>query len=73
MKLLELITDANQKTLSHTKLWANIAYSAATFAFIKLAWLGQASFEVWCSYLGCVAGASTASKLISLKYASQEK
>lgn len=54
--------------LSHTKLWANIAYAAATVAFVRLNWMGQAEAEIWWAYLSCVAGAVTASKFLSLKY-----
>ncbi len=66
--LKDLITDANGATLSHTKLWANIGYAAATVAFLRMAWTGTAGAEIWWAYLGCVAGASTASKYLSLKY-----
>lgn len=68
MKLRDLFTDAGGKTLSHTKLWSNIACAAATVAFIKQAWAGTLTAEIWLAYLGCVAGAATASKFLSLKY-----
>ena len=54
--------------LSHTKLWANIAYASATCAFLRLNWIGQADAEIWWAYLACVAGAVTASKFLTLKY-----
>lgn len=68
MRLRDLITDASGSTLSHTKLWANIGYAAATIAFLRMAWDGTAGPEIWWAYLGCVAGASTVSKYLSLKY-----
>ncbi|MDR1276170.1 MAG: hypothetical protein LBL72_07300 [Candidatus Accumulibacter sp.] len=68
MNLSDLIACPDGKTLSHTKLWANIGYAAATAAFIRLNWIGIAHTEVWLAYLGCVAGAATASKFLALKY-----
>ncbi|MDR2188923.1 MAG: hypothetical protein LBE62_12935 [Azonexus sp.] len=73
MKLRELITDAGSNTLSHTKVWANIGYAAATVAFVKLAWSGSGNVDIWWAYLGCVAGASTASKFLSLRYGRSER
>lgn len=70
MKLLDLIADASGRSLSHTKLWANIGYAAATVAFLRMSWSGTATTDIWWAYLGCVAGASTASKYLSLKYLS---
>lgn len=68
MKLRDLITDAGGDTLSHTKVWANVGYAAATAAFLKMTWAGNTNVDVWWAYLGCVAGATTASKFLSLKY-----
>lgn len=68
MKLRELITDAGGNTLSHTKVWANVGYATATTAFLKMSWDGNTNVDVWWAYLGCVAGATTASKFLSLKY-----
>ena len=68
MRLRDLVTDAGGKTFSHTKIWSNIAYAAATAAFIKQAWAGTITAEIWWAYLGCVASAATASKYLSLKY-----
>lgn len=67
MSMRELISDENGK-LSHTKVWANIGYLAATVAFIKTTWLGTASADIWLVYIGCVAASSTASKFLTLKY-----
>lgn len=72
MRLRDLITDASGTTFSHTKLWANIGYAAATVAFLRMSWDGTASAEVWWAYLACVAGASTASKFLSLKYVGRD-
>lgn len=70
MRLSELFTDANGLHLSHTKLWANIAYASATGAFIYGAWQNQLSADIWLIYLGVVGGAATASKFLSLRYGS---
>lgn len=64
MKLKELITDEAGK-LSHSKIWANIAYAAGTVKFIMLP---DPSSDVWMAYLGIVGGAAVASKLIQMKY-----
>jgi predicted small integral membrane protein len=69
LTLLDLITDAGTKRLSHTKLWANVGYAAATAAFLKQAWMGTANADIWWAYLACVAGATTASKYLSMRYA----
>lgn len=68
MKLIDLVSRDGR--LSHTKIWANIGYAAATVSFVRLNWVGQAETEVWWAYLSCVAGAVTASKFLSLKYSS---
>lgn len=68
MRVLDLITDANGTSLSHTKLWANIGFAAATVAFLRMSWSGTVTVDIWWAYLGCVAGASTASKYLSLQY-----
>lgn len=69
MKLADLITDAGTGQLSHTKLWANIAYAAATVAFCWVNYQGHADADIWLIYMGVVAGHSAASKAISMKYA----
>ncbi|ELQ8315452.1 MULTISPECIES: hypothetical protein [Pseudomonadota] len=66
MNLIDLVSRDGR--LSHTKIWANIGYAAATVSFVRLNWVGQAETEVWWAYLSCVAGAVTASKFLSLKY-----
>lgn len=70
MKLLDLITDAGTGQLSHTKIWTNIAYAAATAAFIKGTMLSDhpTDFNLWLIYLGIVGGHNIASKLISMIY-----
>ena len=64
MKLLELITN-NEGVLSHSKIWANIAYAAGTVKFIMLP---DPSSDIWMAYLGIVGGAAVASKLIQMKF-----
>lgn len=68
MKLADLIQDAGTGQLSHTKLWANVAYFAATVAFVKQAWMGTADADIWLIYLGVVGTSTTFSKLISMRY-----
>ena len=67
---LDLITDANGHTLSHTKLWANVAFAVACFAFgrMSMGYTVTAPSEVWWAFLGCVGASGAASKLLSLKY-----
>jgi hypothetical protein len=64
MNLKDLITNETGK-ISHSKVWANLAYAAGTIKFIMLP---DPSSDVWMAYLGIVGGASIASKLITMKY-----
>ncbi len=66
MRLIELISRDGR--LSHTKIWANVAYLAATIGFIRATWAGTDTYDIWLVYLGVVGGAVTASKFLSLKY-----
>lgn len=70
MKATDIITDCATKQLSHTKLWTNIAYLAATLAFLKLTILSPEPppIELWLVYLGVVGGHNVISKLLSMKY-----
>lgn len=68
MKLKDLITDAGTGMLSHTKLWANIAYCAATIAFGYMVYMNTATAEIWLIYLASIGASSTLSKLLSLRY-----
>ena len=68
MKLTDLITDAGTGMLSHTKVWANIAYASATIAFIYMSYAGTASPDIWMVYLASIGASATLSKLLSLKY-----
>lgn len=68
MNWKSLITDAGTGQVSHTKLWANIAYAAATAAFGWQAYRGTASADIWLIYLGVLGASAATSKLISLKY-----
>lgn len=72
MKILDLITDPGTGQLSTTKLWLNVAYGSATFAFLKAAWDGVLQGEMWWAYLLVVGGHAAGSKLISLKYKEAE-
>jgi hypothetical protein len=68
MKWSDLITDAGTGMLSHTKLWANVAYASATIAFCYMAYSNTATAEIWMIYLGGIGASATLSKLLSLKY-----
>lgn len=68
MKPRDLITDAGTGQLSHTKLWANIAYLSATIAFLYAVYSGKDAPDIWLIYLGVVGASTTFSKLLSLKY-----
>ena len=68
MKLSDLIKDAGTQQMSHTKLWANIAYATATIAFAYMCYAGTATAEIWLIYIGSIGASTTLSKLLSLKY-----
>lgn len=69
MKLIDLVSRDDK--LSHTKIWANVAYLAATVGFIRMTWVGTATYDIWLVYLAVVASAVTASKFLSRKYPQQ--
>lgn len=73
MKALELITDCATCQLSHTKLWTNIAYLAATLAFVRITLFSNepSNAEIWLIYLGIVGTHNVASKVLSMKYAAK--
>lgn len=74
MKLKDLITDsAEPDRMSHTKLWANVAYATATVVFALQAYKGSLNADVWLIYLGVVGAHSAASKLIGMKYGQKEE
>lgn len=68
MKPADLITDAGTGMVSHTKLWANIAYCAATIAFGYMVYQNTATAEIWLIYLGGIGASASLSKLLSLRY-----
>lgn len=70
MKIIDLITDCGTGQLSHTKIWANIAYFAATLAFLRVTLVSSepSNPEIWLIYLGIVGAHNLSSKLLSLKY-----
>lgn len=70
LRLADLVTDHDTGRLSHTRLWSNVAYAAATFLFVYSGVKGTLPSEVWFIYLGCVGGFTAYSKLLSLKYQS---
>lgn len=73
MQWRDLITDsAERDKISHTKVWSNLAYAAATAVFIVQAFKGTLEADVWLIYLGVVGAHSAASKVVSLKYGKGE-
>lgn len=66
MRFLDLITEPDGVTISHTKVWSNIAYAAGTWKFI----VADVNSDVWLIYLGVVGSAQVASKYLSLRYQS---
>jgi hypothetical protein len=62
--LKQLVTN-EAGLLSHSKIWANVAYLAGTVKFIMIP---EPSADIWMAYLGIVGSASVASKLIQMKY-----
>ncbi len=68
MKCSDLIKDAGTGQMSHTKVWANVAYTTATLAFIYSVYADTATGEIWLIYLGCIGASASVSKLLSLKY-----
>jgi len=63
MNLKDLITNESDK-LSHTKVWANIAYAAATYKFM----FSVVTPDIWLIFLGIVGAHGVASKAISVAY-----
>lgn len=68
MNWRDIITDAGTQQVSHTKLWANIAYLTATIAIGWAAYKGSLSADLLLIYLGIVGASATASKFLSLRY-----
>ena len=63
MKLSDMVMNSNGK-LSHTKVWTNIAYLAATVKFI----MQDAPPDIWLIYLGVVGAHGLLAKVVSIKY-----
>lgn len=70
MKAIDLITDCTTGQLSHTKLWANVAYFTATLAFVRITMFSAepSSPEIWLIYLGVVGAHNVSSKILSMRY-----
>lgn len=68
MRWRDLITDAGTGQVSHSKLWANMAYATSTSAIIWLTAEGGLTGELLLIYLGAVGASTTASKFLSLRY-----
>lgn len=64
MRILDIITEPDGKTLSHSKIWSNIAYLAGTYKFVTT----DTNADIWLIYLGVIGSATAASKYLSLKY-----
>ncbi len=69
-RALDLITDCATGQISHTKLWTNVAYLAATIAFLRATLFADAppDPEIWLIYLGVVGAHNVYSKTLSMKY-----
>lgn len=72
LKLSDLIIDAGTGQLSHTKVWANVAYFVTTVSFAWLSYQGKSDADIWLIYLGIVASHAAASKVVSLKFGGKE-
>lgn len=73
MDMTDLFKRGHAQRVSHTKFWSNIAYFAATLAFLSLNVIGEGAQSgvieaVWIIYLGVVASNDIASKWITNKY-----
>lgn len=68
MKCSDLITDAGTGQMSHTKLWANVAYAAATVWLSSIAFNTELSADLLLIYLGIVGASAGGSKFLSLRY-----
>lgn len=67
----DLFSDSHNGKISITKFWQNVAYAAATVAFLSVNLGNNAGFPVeavWVIYLGAVASNAILSKWISAKY-----
>ena len=65
-KVMELITDPNG-SLSHTKLWSNVANFLASVAFVWSVYGHGLSPELLLAYVGAVGVQRVASKYIDSK------
>lgn len=69
----DLFKYGNTGLVSHTKFWGNMAYFAATVAFVSINLLYFKEFQqniemIWLIYLSVVASNNIANKLIAYKY-----
>ncbi|TCS38508.1 hypothetical protein EDC30_102247 [Paucimonas lemoignei] len=69
----QLINSEGNGHLSHTKLWSNVAYLAATIGFIWKVYKGTDMPEIWFIYLGIVGASAAAHKLIAMKYSGAQE
>lgn len=68
--LSDLFCNPATGTLSHSKLWANVASAGATYQFLRL---DTQPWEIWGVYLGCVGGYAVARRWIAAKVQQDEK
>jgi hypothetical protein len=78
MDMTELFKNEKTGLLSHTKFWSNVAYFAATLAFLNLNLFNSGAVSgvlefIWVIYLGVVASNAIASKWISYKYSGDQE
>jgi len=73
--LSDLFVGERKGELSMTKFWTNVAYFAATLAFLAFNLMNQGTGQgdnnvmLWLVYLGTVGANAIASKWLALKYA----
>lgn len=72
MKISDLIKDSGTNMVSHTKLWANVAYLTSTYVVVSMAINNTLTPDMFLIYLGVVGAGATASKLLSLKYGGEK-
>lgn len=68
MKLADLIRAPGTMRMSHTRLWANVAYATATGCLLWQTHQGKLTSDLLLVYLGVVGASATASKFLSLRY-----
>ena len=66
-RIRDLFTNPCTGKLSQTRVWANVAYTAATFVVVKTAILGQITADLLLVYLAATTVHGGVSKYLALK------